>query len=71
MERKIVALVLIALTCSSCGVITGVRKVDAWGLKMDFAEGLDVHAGANSIDRVDDRRGILPMGENSQTVKHY
>jgi hypothetical protein len=46
---------------TGCGQILGVRKMDAWGLKVDFAEGLDFGAGFNSVDRVDNRRGISPL----------
>lgn len=52
-----VAALAIAMYLSGCGVM-GVRKFDFWGAKMEFAEGLDFHAGANAIDKVDDRRGV-------------
>lgn len=53
------------LSLSGCGVM-GVRKVDFWGAKMEFAEGLDFHAGANSIDKVDDRRGVSRLPQSTQ-----
>jgi len=46
---------------ATASIMTGcMRSIDAWGLKVDFAEGMDVHAGINGIDNVDDRRGINP-----------
>lgn len=47
---------------SGCGAITGIREADLWGAKFKFAEGTDFHIGANAIDRVDNRRGVAPMG---------
>ena len=35
-----------------------VHKVDAWGLKMEFPQGYSVGASANTIDKVDDRKGL-------------
>lgn len=52
---------------SGCGLL-GVREMDAWGFKMQFAEGLDLHAGANSVDRVEDKRGVSPIASYSQPV---
>lgn len=50
--------VLVALTMATLMSGCFVRRVDLWGAKMEFAEGFDVHAGTNAIDKVDDRRGI-------------
>jgi hypothetical protein len=39
--------------------VTGcVKSVDLWGFKTEFYPGFDVSAGANAVDRVDDRRGV-------------
>jgi hypothetical protein len=55
------ALLAVAVNCTGCGAITGLRHVDLWGAKFDLAEGTDFHVGANSIDHVDDRRGVKPF----------
>lgn len=48
------------VSVSGCGVM-GVREADFWGAKFTFAEGVDFHMGANSIDHVDDKRGVSPV----------
>lgn len=55
--KETVAMIVIMLVGSGCGAL-GVRNVDAWGFKMEFAEGIDVHAGVNAVDNVDNRRGV-------------
>jgi len=52
---RIIGLIATASLMTGC-----MRSIDAWGLKVDFAEGMDLHAGFNGIDNVDDRRGINP-----------
>lgn len=49
------AVLLMAL--SGCGAI-GVKDVDLWGAKMSFSEGIDYRVGFNSIDEVNDNRGL-------------
>jgi len=47
---------LATLSLQSCGML--VKEVDAWGLKMKFPEGYSVGASANTIDEIDDRKGL-------------
>jgi len=47
---------LATLSLQGCGLL--VKEVDAWGLKMKFPEGYSVGASANTIDEVDDRKGL-------------
>lgn len=53
MGKKILCAILLAVACSGC-----VRVIDLWGARLEFDQGLDVHAGFNSIDTVDDARGV-------------
>lgn len=53
---KIIGLVATASILSSCGML--VKEVDAWGLKMKFPEGYSIGASANTIDEIDDRKGL-------------
>ena len=50
---RIIGLIAMASTISACGV-----KLDLWGAKVDFPEGLDLRVGGNSIDTVTDKRGV-------------
>ncbi len=54
----VAALLAVLVNSTGCGAITGIKRLDAWGFVMDFSPGMDVHAGINGIDQVDDRRGI-------------
>lgn len=47
---------LATLSLQSCGML--VKEVDAWGLKMKFPEGYSIGASANTIDEIDDRKGL-------------
>jgi len=47
---------LATLSLNGCGLI--VKDIDAWGLKMRFPEGYSVGASANTIDEIDDRKGL-------------
>ena len=47
---------LATLSLNGCGLI--VKDIDAWGLKVRFPEGYSVGASANTIDEVDDRKGL-------------
>ena len=47
---------LATLSLNGCGLL--VKDIDAWGLKMRFPEGYSVGASANTIDEVDDRKGL-------------
>jgi hypothetical protein len=52
-------MVLTLLSLTSCGMITGVKKIKtAGGTEIDFATGFDFGMSANAVDRVDNRRGI-------------
>jgi hypothetical protein len=51
---------LLLVYLSGCGQILGVREIDAWGLKMQFTEGLDFGVGMNSVDTVNNQRGVSP-----------
>ena len=50
---KIIGIVATASVLSGCGT-----KIDAWGLKIEPPEGIDFHFGTNSIDTVNDKRGV-------------
>jgi hypothetical protein len=43
---------------SSCGTIFGVQETDLWGAKFKFYPGTDIHVGANSVNEVEEHRGI-------------
>lgn len=49
MVKKIIVLVVLALTTSGCGM-----KMGTWQLP----NGLDFHIGVNGIDHVDNNRGV-------------
>ena len=70
--RFFLAVAVVSLT-SGCGLL-GVRELELWkgGTKWTFAEGLDFHVGANSIDNVKDQRGVTPRsaGTNLKEVKY-
>lgn len=64
--RIVMLLVLsieLLVTLSGCGLM-GVKNMDAWGLKMEFQPGFDVNFGANSIDKVDNRKGVNEFKRN-------
>lgn len=48
---------VLLMSISGCGAI-GVSKVDFWGAKMEFSEGIDYRVGFNAIDSVNDNRGL-------------
>ena len=50
---KIMGLIATASILSGCGA-----KIDLWGAKLDLPEGFDLRTGMNSVDTVDDRRGV-------------
>lgn len=50
---KIIGTIAMAALIQGCGL-----KVDLWGAKLDFPEGFDVRTGMNSVDTVDDSRGV-------------
>lgn len=50
---------IVAASLQGCGLF--VREADLWGAKFTFPEGLTFRAGANSVDRVDDRQGVSPI----------
>lgn len=52
---------------SGCGLL--VKKVDAWGLVVEFPQGFDANIGANSIDHVDDRKGLGIASTNSDIIR--
>ena len=56
MKMMIATVVLLMLT--GCGQLMGVRKIDAWGLHVEYSEGLMTRVGFNTVDRVDDRQGV-------------
>lgn len=55
----IATVILVYMT--GCGQILGIREVDAWGLKIQYAEGIDFGVGMNSVDNVENKRGINPL----------
>lgn len=64
MVKGLVA-VAFALSMQGCGYLfLGTDQIEIPGVyKVTFSKGVDVHAGTNSIGRVDDRRGIFPAEE--------
>lgn len=52
---------------NGCGLM-GVRNFEGWkgGPRWEFSEGLDFHVGANSIDHVEDKRGVNKKAEVSK-----
>ena len=46
----------IVWSLSGCGML--VKEMDLWGAKFKFPEGYSVNAGANTLDKVDDRKGL-------------
>jgi len=67
-EISIVRFGKAVLLCAALSAVSGcglfMRDFEIPGvLKLTFPEGIDVHAGTNSIDRVDDRRGVSPIVE--------
>lgn len=54
---------LVAQMLTGCGQITGMKEMDLWGANFKFSNGSDFHVGLNSIDRVDDRRGVGRMAK--------
>ena len=59
--KKVIFTTIATLILSGCSSLTGIRTVDMWGFKMDFAEGADFHIGSNVIDKVEDKRGVNPV----------
>lgn len=77
-EAKLARMGKAVLLCAILGATSGcglfMRDFEIPGvLKLTFPEGIDVHAGTNSIDRVDDRRGVSPIVEQraGMTNKKY
>lgn len=50
---RLIGIVAMAGMIQGCGA-----KLDLWGAKIDFPEGLDAGVKLNAIDTVDDRRGV-------------
>lgn len=53
---------------TGCAQLMGVREIDAWGLKMQFAEGIDFGVGMNSVDNVEIKRGINPLPKQQGAI---
>lgn len=62
----IVLLFGLLLATSGCGQILGMRQMDLWGAKFQFTEGLDFGVGMNSVDRVENKRGIMPISKEDK-----
>lgn len=60
--KKLVSSCVLVAVLSGCAA-TGTKSVDLWGLKWENFAGMDIHAGFNNIDRVDDRRGVDNRGQ--------
>ncbi len=71
-KAKVLALLTITSILSGCGSIFGVREFEVWhgGPKWQFSEGTDFHVGANSIDRVDDHRGVSRLKDTDEVRKY-
>ena len=50
--------VLLAVTSSGCMQITGIKHMDAWGLKIDSTQGFDVNAEIMQYDGADNRKSM-------------
>lgn len=60
-------LILSAMAGCAIPALTGLKEVEYTkdgNSKYTFMTGADFHIGANGIDRVDDKRGIKPNGQN-------
>lgn len=70
-EGEILAgFMLLGLALWIAASLTGcVRKIDLWGAKFEFAEGLDFSLGANAVDRVDNHRGVSRLPSEVQEKK--
>lgn len=66
----VIVMAIIGTVTSGCGVM-GVRRFSMWdgGPRWDFAEGFDLHAGANSIDTVSDSRGVNSLYSYEQDTQ--
>jgi len=54
---KIIGLIATASILSSCGML--VKDFEIPGvIKLRFPEGYNINAGANTIDEIDDRKGL-------------
>ncbi len=68
-SKKVVVVVALVGTLSGCGSVFGVRNFEVWdgGPRWEFAEGQDFHIGANSIDHVQNSRGVIPQVPKRRT----
>lgn len=60
---RVLALILVALSLSSCMALTGVKSYETrpdGTSKTVFVSGADFSIGFNSVDNVTNRRGIQP-----------
>jgi hypothetical protein len=46
------------LALTGCMQLTGAKHIDLWGAKFDANNGIEVSAGVQQYDRVDNRKGI-------------
>lgn len=60
-----IGLIALALSQTGCGPLLGMEKADLWGAKFEFSQGSDFHVGMNSIDHVDDRRGVGQLAKKN------
>lgn len=63
--------IIIAMT-TGCGAL-GVQEFETFsgGPKWKFFPGIDVHAGINAIDTVDDARGVNPTKQEVKDSRKY
>ncbi len=68
---RAVAFLAAMVTVTGCGPLMGVKHGNyLWGVAdIDYTDGTDFHAGVNSIDHVDDRRGVGGKNKRSSTSK--
>lgn len=50
---------------------TGTKNVDMWGLKWENYAGMDVKAGFNNLDKIDERRGVSGWDKPHDSAVRY
>lgn len=48
----------LSVASSGCMQLTGAKKIDAWGLVMEANNGIELTAGVQQYDRVNNVKGI-------------
>lgn len=62
-----IVLAFITFATEGCMHVAGAEKIDAWGFKIEASKGLDLTAGYNTIQHVDNRRGAGAYQQNEES----